>query len=567
MATSTIRCSSCGAQSDASVRFCKNCGAQLIGQAISLATSTPGNTQMLRPKATSESNAQKASHHRAEEDLPIGEYVVRSAGQAYVITGPVTSRGRTNSFSRRAYFAVLSDGKTQVVLNESLMLESLRGAEALANIQLQAPLPHVNQLEAPFSVDWYGIKRYYVVEFQPQQQLSHEQVKEQPKKNWMTWTRQLALGLAALHDHKLALGISADQMLDHISIAQNGAVSWKLLGQIVLLQDNPEAQFEDLWALAGAMAQSKLVDVPAQIEQLLREAKQPSSRMTAEAFAMQMGSGAPDMAPPPLVQQVRPANTPLARAVELGDRAHKGMVREGNEDSAFRMEFSLTNENLTRKPVLLAVSDGMGGEDAGEVASRLAINTLMRATTDFVTADTHVDPMGWVQQTVEKINEVVIAEANKRGNQMGATLVFAFVYEGMAYLGNVGDSRIYRWNPKRDGGAMVRLVKDHSLVEQLVELGQIRDEERYSHPERNMILRSLGDPKTGRTDDNPPIPVQPGDWILLCSDGLWEMVRDEQIRQTLASASSPQAACDRLIDLANQNGGEDNIAVVIGKFL
>jgi len=113
---------------------------------------------------------------------------------------------------------------------------------------------------------------------------------------------------------------------------------------------------------------------------------------------------------------------------------------------------------------------------------------------------------------------------------------------------------------------MVRLTRDHSLVQRLVDLGHLTDEERYVHPERNMVLRTIGDLRTGKPDVSQPISVQDGDWLLLCCDGLWEMVRDDRMRDILSQSAGAQDACDRLITEANRNGGEDNITVVIAHF-
>ena len=141
--------------------------------------------------------------------------------------------------------------------------------------------------------------------------------------------------------------------------------------------------------------------------------------------------------------------------------------------------------------------------------------------------------------------------------------MLALLWNGQAWLANVGDSRIYLLRE----GALKRLSRDHSLVQVLVEQGVIEDDERYSHHRRNLITRSLGDLTTGETDDNPPMPLAFGDCLLLCSDGLWEMVRDDAIAATLAQAPNAQAACDALVALANFNGGEDNISAVVARIL
>jgi protein phosphatase len=382
------------------------------------------------------------------------------------------------------------------------------------------------------------------------------------------WIRQLALGLNALHEHKLVFGFQAKDVLMHVSVMEKDQVSWK---RLMDLQPSsaPAQACSDVQALASA-----ILSMPADplksnqpLKALLERARQPAVGMTADQLVSQLN----DLAFNPPREHVASrdaTDAPLSAASKYSYAAKtdKGRMRDGNEDSLLAIGMHISNDNVTYQPLLLAVSDGMGGEDAGEIASQLTLKELHKAVTQIVTNDEEIEPKVWVQRTIKQINERVLETARKLGNQMGATLVFAFVHDGTACLGNVGDSRIYRWNAKRNGGQMVRLVKDHSLVQRLVDLGEIKDPDRYAHPERNMVLRSIGDPKNARSDDNEPVPIYAGDWLLLCSDGLWEMVRDDQIRDVLAGSRTPEEACDRLVDMANANGGEDNIAVVIARF-
>jgi protein phosphatase len=204
----------------------------------------------------------------------------------------------------------------------------------------------------------------------------------------------------------------------------------------------------------------------------------------------------------------------------------------------------------------------MGGVDAGGVASTLTVQSIKQSFSK-QPADSNTDWNAWMLQAIQQANESVLNEAKKRRIQMGSTLVVAIIHEAVAYLGSVGDSRIYRWNAKREYGRLARLTRDHSVVQGLVDMGQLKDEDRYAHPNRNMILRSIGDLRTGKSDPLPPLRLQAGDWLLLCSDGLWGMVRDQTIHDILVRSSNAQEACDKLVAEANKKGGDDNITAVI----
>jgi protein phosphatase len=252
--------------------------------------------------------------------------------------------------------------------------------------------------------------------------------------------------------------------------------------------------------------------------------------------------------------------TPNGLRFDIGHATHAGQMRAQNEDSFCAVQLSTPGRDVAHKPILAAVADGMGGEEAGEVASSIVVHQLVDQARRLF-SQRRTPTSQWLKHVVSELNISVSDEARKRGHVMGTTLVATVIWEGVAYLANVGDSRIYRYRSLT--GKLERVVKDHSLVQMLVDQGVIADNERYAHPRRNLVTRSLGDEHTGMTDDNPSIVLQPGDWLLLCSDGLWEMVRDDAIRAVLSEASHAQTACDALVAMANVNGGEDNITAVM----
>lgn len=254
----------------------------------------------------------------------------------------------------------------------------------------------------------------------------------------------------------------------------------------------------------------------------------------------------------------------------IGSSTHTGMVRDHNEDSLLAMKLTMNNTSFERTWGIFIVADGMGGHAGGEVASGLAIRRAAEVLMNEYLARS-LDPdelyneeaaRDLVHQAVLQANETVRQDALTRGNDMGTTLTMALVVGDRAIVANVGDSRTYLY---RDG-KLSRISKDHSLVMRLVELGQIRDSDIYIHPQRNAVLRSLG--------DRPSIEIdiftrrlRSGDALLLCSDGQWEMTHDPEMEEILASCDDPNQACYNLIAAANKAGGEDNITSVLVRFV
>ena len=224
----------------------------------------------------------------------------------------------------------------------------------------------------------------------------------------------------------------------------------------------------------------------------------------------------------------------------FGDRTDVGRGRPENEDSLL----------VDAEDGLYAVADGMGGHRAGEVASATAIDALKVAYLDGQRLD----------QAVGAANAAVFAraaeDASLRG--LGTTLTAIALHDSTAELGHVGDSRAYLM---RDG-AVTQVTEDHSLVEQLVREGRLTPEEAQNHPQRAIITRALGvDPNVAV--DTYRIDLKPGDRLMICSDGLTNMLSDDTIAQTLRRHADPQQAADTLVDMANQAGGDDNITVIL----
>lgn len=260
---------------------------------------------------------------------------------------------------------------------------------------------------------------------------------------------------------------------------------------------------------------------------------------------------------------------PLALNQIIGSATHTGMVRDHNEDSLLALKLCLNNTSVERTWGLYIVADGMGGHAGGEVASGMAIRRVAEVIMGEYLSFSLGAGAGYdeknvkhvVRQAVLQANDAVRQEAMIRGNDMGTTITMALVIGDRATIANVGDSRTYLY---RDG-ALQRISHDHSLVMRLVELGQLREEDIYYHPQRNAVLRSLGD-KPNITVDIFTRRLRQGDTLLLCSDGQWEMTYDADIAHILARHEDPTRACQALIDAANRAGGEDNITSVLIRF-
>ncbi len=225
-------------------------------------------------------------------------------------------------------------------------------------------------------------------------------------------------------------------------------------------------------------------------------------------------------------------------------KTHVGLVRQQNEDAAWYDEAH----------AIYAVADGMGGHQAGEVASALAIEAVKRLAQSGAKPD--ISPM---REMVFAAHEAIYTHAlrHRECSGMGTTLSVLWRAGHYAYIAHVGDSRIYRL---RDG-ELEQITQDHSFVEELVRAGVLTREEARVHPRRNIITRALGT-RGENTPDMLASDVQPGDVWLLCSDGLNGMVDDAVIRQTLADEPIEQAA-DTLIAKALEAGGSDNVTVVL----
>jgi PPM family protein phosphatase len=258
--------------------------------------------------------------------------------------------------------------------------------------------------------------------------------------------------------------------------------------------------------------------------------------------------------------------------MRLFGRTDVGQVREHNEDNFLVADLTRETRGLADadrdqvvgdRGALLAVCDGMGGAAAGEVASQLAVDIVYQRMVSGGPPLDHDDLALRLVRAVEAAGLRIFSEAKldrtRRG--MGTTATVATLLDDFLFLGQVGDSRGYILRGER----LVQVTRDQSLVNQLIEAGQLTEEEAETFEHNNIILQALGTADTVQVDLT-FVDLRRGDTLLLCSDGLSGMVRNDEIREVLRTIDDPKEACRELTDRANQAGGHDNVTVVVAKF-
>ena len=255
-------------------------------------------------------------------------------------------------------------------------------------------------------------------------------------------------------------------------------------------------------------------------------------------------------------------------ALSIGAQLDPGIRRKDrpNEDTILIIDGVEPTASENRPFVLLAVADGMGGPGHGQEASQLAVQSLAEHITDSLCIEQAPceDWLSLLEASVQYANKVVYERNGKQQTSMGTTMTAVLVSETTAYVAHVGDSRLYLYH-KHEPAGLVQITHDHSVVAILVEEGIIAPEDIYTHPRRNQIYRNLGDEARMEVDTF-VVSLASEDKLLLCSDGLWEMVRDPQIATILAAPmSSPAQTARTLIDAALYGGGADNISAIVAQ--
>jgi protein phosphatase len=265
--------------------------------------------------------------------------------------------------------------------------------------------------------------------------------------------------------------------------------------------------------------------------------------------------------------------TPMPLRLKIAARTDQGRVRKNNQDSIYTGTIKLpkpdSRKGAAASARLALVADGMGGAKAGEQASRIAAEVTQAQIQHGVDGSSPPDDAAWqnllrkaARAANSRVYEEARGDAERKG--MGTTLTIALIVGDRLHIASVGDSRAYLLNTQgvtADGATTAQLTSDHSLVARLVDIGQITPEQARTHPQRNLLYRSIGTDPAVEVDTLSE-QLEPGDVVLLCSDGLFNHVHDEEIAR-IALEYDPDHACERLVALANERGGRDNISVVI----
>ncbi len=396
------------------------------------------------------------------------------------------------------------------------------------------------------------------------------------------WAASLAAALRPLHEAGLVLG-----RLPSAAISVIGGELPRITDVSAVREADENTRQHDVQQLADTL--SAFLGQPLDASAATKSGEPDSlSELLAQAVA---GNYKDAGAFTEAVEKYREEGmTPATLSILASCGSDVGMVRKLNEDSVLLLNFNAVETSHTQPFALLVVADGMGGHDSGEVASSMAIREIAAsvaqsvlgraifnygATVSMAMPEGEVDVMAggeavgeMLREAVEAANKAIVQQGRARHSDMGTTCVAALVLGNRAWFANVGDSRGYLY---RDG-QLEQITEDHSLAWRLVQAGQLAREDIRTFERRNEIYRSLGD--DFRTEiDLFSVRLKPYDVILLCSDGLWEMVNEVDVNgkpgiaSILEHSDDPHSAVQKLLKAANAGGGEDNIGVVVAQML
>jgi serine/threonine protein phosphatase PrpC len=605
-----ITCPSCGKQNRVTARFCKHCGADLSptraldGKTAARESSAPVSTQDKRHRQGTDALSEPVNAVRrwmADEPSPpaIPQTIDRltplqPGGTLFDLQDSQRKYSivMARELSRSVYYDALDltcpdcgglqpsvprDGLCQacqaplrpVLIHERRPRSNGRLADADVAQLIELSAGHSNIL-AHRAIIQYQETMYTVVEHpgrwgvlvRGQQQRSPQQA--------LAGAVQIGQALAYLHDHDFSHSEVGGTSIENL-IVVGGERSLKLadLSTCTRLKsdatDGLRAQVNSdvaflAWLLfylttGKELSRAEVELAPAALRPIVERAMQ---RQYASVQGMLTDFSLVPDTPPPR-RSLKPSH---------GQATHPGRKQARNEDAVVTFTFDKEQKGYSVPVSFYLVADGMGGHEAGDLASRTVnqivtnwiiqtkvLPDLHKATHPLSTGDT---TGGMLTQAIQQANEALVNHGQTTDSDLGSTVTVVLIIGDVATIASVGDSRTYLL---RDG-RLEQITQDHSLVARLVDAGVIRPEDVRSHPQRNQIYRCLGH-KPDIEVDTFTRKLQAGDVLVLCSDGLWEMVLDDEIQRMVETARSPQKACDALVEAANRAGGKDNIAVIV----
>jgi serine/threonine protein phosphatase PrpC len=532
-----MNCPVCGTDNREGAKFCRGCGIRLTkGKAL------PAKTE---GASVGETAVEVESREMPTQEARPGEEAVRTGSAEEASAAPVPEAGPSDAVTAAGVEAELEESVTELAEEkeskaapEPAVAATGEGAPAEqvegAKVEQEPLLPEQPEAEGAAEEE---VLAFWREEARPMTPVAPETVIE---------------GRYAVVE---TLDVQEHEILYHAHDLQR---CW----QCGYEANDPESAF---CARCGVLMDRR-PDVRL-LEVLDPDAEQPADRIVlarlneGSRHFLVLGEPRPEPAPEP---QVLPE--PQTIRFLVGQRSDAGLLRELDEDSLLILTAAPTYESRTGPTLgLFAVADGMGGHAGGEVASKIALQVLAdhvirtiilpELAGELALED---EVLALLRQATGAANDAVYLTRQKRGNDMGTTLTTAYIRNDRLFLAHVGDCRAYRWNA--DG--LEQLTTDHSVIASMIADGQARPEELYTHPQRSIIYRCIGD-KPVVDVDTVLLPLAPGDRIIICCDGLWEMVRDEGIQDVMMQEADPQIACDVLVRRANAAGGEDNISVIV----
>ncbi|MGB0386251.1 MAG: Stp1/IreP family PP2C-type Ser/Thr phosphatase [Ardenticatenaceae bacterium] len=448
----------------------------------------------------------------------------------------------------------------EYLLRETLDQKIFETPKIIATSNLQHP-GMVNLYRA-FDYSPYGSQARFYLLADPNEGIALSSLpRPQPEEKVLNWGKQLAEVLAYLHSNRVGHGeIRLENVFlvgKQVKLANfHSAQKWHDYAPKTWQADEMDALGDILFKLLNPLSLSAATTAIFE-----RFGHSDDRFFSAQAFA------------DALDEAIQSLQKPGRMTHLVGSRSDIGQMRRLNEDHLLTLKFEDVDQSEHKPMGLYLVADGMGGHETGEVASTLAARTMAHRIASQVMftpfPETPIaenrseqalpDYAALLKEACQSANQVIYEQSQKNNSDMGTTLVAALVVGHIAYIANVGDSRAYLVNQ----GAIKQLTNDHSFVGRLLTLGQISREQARTHPQRHVVYRTLGDKPQVEVDIFEQ-KLRSGDTLLLCSDGLPDMISEAQIHHKVMK-THPQDACDELVRLANQAGGEDNIAVIVVK--